>query len=462
MNRLTKLGIMLAAAIAIIFASDCAFADGDLFNPPPRAAVLSSARTLVIYGDSITANADSNYYTATPCTTGCFSKVYTTYMTWASIYSNYRLFRAPNTNNCGYSGYVATQILAAIGCPLGSGADVVLMEGGGNDASNGVTCASAKATYRQIYAQLLAAGKTVIKVGIYPRSGSSAFTTAAANVAQCLNDADRRYAEETGNANFYFVDLDPVVLDPTQSIWAIKSGYLESDGQHPSQVGGSAEGYAVAQVINQIVPNWRVPLVTDGDTYDATNNPAGNLLPNGAMTGTTGSVSGCTGTAPTGITVTASLGGATCVIATTTLSDGRSAMTITLSGSYTGSNLYVSVSQPVGTPGNINVGDVLDAGLWLNIGSNAIGGVLVRHQITDGGTNYYYDGSNNDASYEPWPTGGMPDSAQHTVVTPRRTVAGTVTGDLLLATIGFQNEASSTPISGTITISSMWERKVLP
>lgn len=432
---------------------------------------LPSARSLVIYGDSFAANAGSSA-AAYPCGQFCGSAISGNYFTWAQIYSGYRLTRATQTTasgapitNCGVTGQTSAQILANIACPLAAKPDLVIMESGTNDANGSIACVTTTANNRSIYQQLNAAGIMVLKVSVVPRSGGSAYTTAQANLAQCYNEFDRRYMEEVGSSGFYFVDLDSVVIDPTQSSWSIKSGYL-LDGVHPANIGGSPMGYAIAQVLNQVIPQWHQPIYTLGDTYDATNNPTGNLFPDGLMTGTSGAVNTCTGTAAgtsssTNAVIGAAGGGATCVGAVTTLADGRTAQVITISGASTGTSHSIAERVTVTTLSNVNIGDVLEGQAWVGLGSPIanIAGVDMNCISTEGGTQFNFNAASANTT-DVFPTTGFIDGQMHLLVTGRRTVTA-VPSSLFCDVKIFLLDGSVSP-SAVFTVASASIRKVLP
>ena len=244
---------------------------------PAIIASRPTPKTMAILGDSFMGNRGYGQGNL-PCTSvaPCLITSSGNYMGWAQAYSNYALNMPAlslqgSVTNCGVGGTVSAQILANVGCILLAGPDVVVINSGTNDAATSVPCATTVANHRAMYQTFASAGIIVIKVSIIPRP---AFTTAQANLAQCVNAADRRYAEAQGLNRFYFLDLDPLVVDPTVATWSIKSGYLR-DGIHPSQIGGSVIGLALAKLLNPIAPSWRTPLVNNGDVYDAVNNPGG-------------------------------------------------------------------------------------------------------------------------------------------------------------------------------------------
>lgn len=426
-------------------------------NPP-------IAKTLALLGDSITFWADTTNIDNPGACAGneCSAYLYQGFGTWANIYSQYRVTRVPNTNNCGSSGITTAQILLNVSsCLLKLNPDVVIYQGGGNDASTGVSCATATANNRAIYSRLLNAGIAVIKVSIYPRASPNAFTAAQANMAQCVNEYDRRYAEANGARGFYFVDCDPVLVDPTQtSSWSALSNVLYLDGAHLSMVGASLVGNLVAQQINTLYPSWRVPVFSNADVYDATNNPAGNLLPNSIMAGTGGAIfAGCSGTAANSSNLGAGgMGGATCVGSSTTLADNRNTQTITLGGTSTGSNGQVTWWQNVATPSNINIGDVLEGILWINIGATTnVSGVVVTLKTVEGGVTYQQDSGLPDtgnAMPTPAVAGYLP------FITPRRTVTSVPSSAEIDVKIFLKTPLSAAAVSGTIAFTSANLRKV--
>jgi hypothetical protein len=230
--------------------------------------------------------------------------------------------------------------------------------------------------------------------------------------------------------------------------------------------GGSASGYLVSQVINSVIPNWFIPLFSAADVYDATNNPSGNLLPNGLLTGTsTSGLGGCTGNIATSTTQAenaAGMGSATCVLSVSTTADNRPVQVVTLSGTYSGTSKNVFLFQDVATPSNVNVGDVLEGKACINIGSNTnIAGVNVRLLTTESGTSYFYDAAQNTALAMPsagWASGS---TSYVCMWTPRRTVTAVPTKVELDVYINFVTQGSSSSIAATVNVQSMSVRKVV-
>lgn len=466
MTRLSRLSAFLCA---LLLTSQ---AWGQTLGPSPIQSgygkmQLPTGKTLAIYGDSFATNAGLSA-AAIPCNQFCQTAISGNYFTWADIYSGYRIThpspfaQSGTVTNCGVTGTTTAQILSNIGCVQSANPDIVLYEGGANDANGSVSCATVTTNNRAIYAAMKQAGITIIKIGVIPRSGGSAYTTAQANLAQCYNEYDRRYAEEVGSGGFYFVDLDPIVLDTAQpTVWAIKAGYL-LDGVHPSTAGGSVMGYAIAQVINQIVPQWRQPILTNGDVFDAVNNPTGNKLSNGVFTGAGGSAAnGCTGTVATGTTIDGTnRGGSTCVGSTTTLADGRSAQVMTVSGAATGNGNFIPISQVAGTLSDFTIGDVLEAQAWVSLGANSnITGVELNMITTESATQFNATAAVATQT-DVFPASGFATGAFVPLITPRRTLTAVPTLVQIAVRLRYLNGSVSP--AAVLTVASMSVRKVLP
>jgi lysophospholipase L1-like esterase len=411
---------------------------------------LANSKTLVAYGDSF----ESNAGTGGRAESG-------NYIGFAQMYSDYRL---NFTANCGVFGYTTAQILANIGCVLSAAPDVVIMSGGTNDVAGSTACATVVANKRQIYAALKAAHIFVISVSIIPRSSPLTFTTAQNNIAQCVNEQDRRYAQEQGSNYFSFIDLDPIVVDATQpTTWAIKSGYL-IDGVHPAEIGASPMGYAIAQSINQVFQNWRQPTMVNGDVYDATNNPYGNLLNNGLMQGTSGGLGSCTGTmagadsAHNTLVSTGTPG--TCVSSVVTWPDGRQAAQIVLSGSASGATSYLGIRNIDGSPGNIAIGDTIEAQAEICLLGNTtnMSGFDLALVTTEGGTGFQVNGFAPNSA-DPFPSAGFLDGRCHTFITTPRTIGATLTS--IYTEVRLWTLAASVTPAATVQITSVTIKKVV-
>lgn len=422
-----------------------------------------------LFGSSLASQADEANAGTGTCpfsTTNCFSYFNGAASgTFLNLYLNKRLARPSGTGNYGVSGDTTSGMLARIGAVLANHYDVIFIKGGGdNDVANNVACPTIVANYQAIWTAF-PFGTKIIQDGLYPRGGSVAYTTAQTQTALCVNQAMAAWAQEVGHSGFYYVDLDPAMSDPTQSTWTPLSGYVESgtNGAHTTPLGSSAIAWADAKIVNQLVPDWQVPTFTASDTYNATYNLRGNLLPNGILTGSSGTVSGtgCSGTAANSTTLScANSGAATVVGSQTTLSDNTPAQVITISGNYSGTSPYVSFTQSVATPSNVNAGDIVQGLCYVGLtGASNISGLQVQLGDTESSTNYNYSTGGGDST-NPLPAAWATASLVP-IATPQRLVGATPSAMDLAVDIQFITNASSTPVAATVTLRGCEIRKVI-
>jgi hypothetical protein len=493
----------LALALGLALAPVAAFAGAEQpFVPLPLPATMggsgalsaAAAVTVIPYGTSLTAGSENNNAgtysggTVTPgtaCTTACASMIYTGYTYWLNLYTDNRINRAVNTNNLGvYSDLVTDmapsgsngrfQTLTTL-IRQASGPVVVPFQGGDNDPSAGESCSTIVAALRQSYAGLQQLGAIVIRPSIYPRGAPNAFTTAQQQVVDCVNQADIRYAEE-GHPGFYVVNMDGVIGNPGSTTAAPYSGYLQSDGVHLTPTGASAYGYAIAQQINQLFPNWRSGFLNASDVYNATNNPAGNLVGNGGFqvtsggtvnTGASGTAAGSwtlSGNSVSGLTVAGAVNQLTS--ASGVLPKGAYYQSVTLSGTYTAASgaeafALFQFACSGGACSNFSAGDVVEACVALRIGANTnLAGVPVQLTASDNSQSINYQGGALAAASYSFPSGGFIDGVFHEVCTPRYTIQTPLTF-VALTVAGFLYTGTSATAAGEIDIGGPSVRQVL-
>lgn len=403
-------------------------------------------RSIAALGDSITSNGtyivSGNQF--------CEANGYTT---WMQILSRYRL-RFPVENNFGVAGNSVAQMLARVGDVLAVHPDIVVVHGGTNDAS-GIAVSTTIAGLAAIYDTFALAGIAVIAVPILGRASPNALTTTARKHAQQVNDWIRRQGET--RKGFYVADCGLAFDDPATTDWQPRSNYTQ-DGIHPSPLGAFQIGNAVAAIINLLVPDWRVATASATDIYDAAENPFGNLIPNGMMSGTGGTIDGAVATGVVadnwhlGDTF---LGGATCVASKVTLSDGRTAQKIIVSGNSNGNNKGVQFYLDT-TAANVVAGNTIEAIIDLRADSlTDICQVSAYFQTTEASVDYQQHACVGDVS-NVLPASGF-NGLQ---LTPRRLVSANPTLVRLNIFINFLNHASALPVGCTITIASAALRKV--
>jgi lysophospholipase L1-like esterase len=263
---------------------------------------LTTARRAVLLGDSIT-----NYNTDTGSAFNTYHGP-RGYFTWLQVLMgfpfHYEVGNDGATNvkgdNAGIGGDTTAGMLARLDASvLSRKPDVVFFLGGTNDIRAAVSLATIIANMEQIFTRILDAGAILVVLPIMPRSGTT-FNWA--------NDTERRthhavnnWLRDKAKRTQGMILLDPyaTLIDPTSATGNMKPAYT-GDGVHPSILGAytiAAEGRKKLEPL--LTPVYE-GLLSATDVYHATENPNGNLISNGLLAGTTGTV----GTATTGITAT--------------------------------------------------------------------------------------------------------------------------------------------------------------
>jgi hypothetical protein len=211
-----------------------------------------------------------------------------------------------------------------------------------------------------IYDQLRANGTLVVAIPIRVCSGANAITGDNLLQMMAINRGIVEYAR--GKAGIIVVDVNPSFID--FSTGNAKSTYLR-DGIHDNLISAKAMGQTVANAVSAVIPAWDDRFTHLGDTYDAVKNVRGNLIANGLVNGTAGTVqNGATGTGPD----------------TWTFQRGANSGTLTLAGSsIAGTNTnQKKCRMTIGGTGDSNTAVLIhfDA-----IGSNFTVGDVVQGEV---------------------------------------------------------------------------------
>ena len=419
-----------------------------------RYPVLPAARKMILFGDIFVSQSDAVSGNSTQAKGG------SSFATWVNILTQYRFNRLPSPSsvtgpyNFGLNGDTTTNLLARMASPLAAAPDIVMLVIGGNDIAAGTLAAPIVANLQSIVQQFNAIGAVVLWATIIPRLAANVFSSTQISNALAVNQAMRRWAQT--QRGFFLVDMDPVMLDLTASTWVIPASYL-TDNVHPTQLGGTIYSQAIANVLNQLYPNWRVGQKSGSDSYDATNNISGNLLPNGFMLGTSGTVTVATGTAANSTTVDAtSAGGATVVASKGTLLDGSPAQVVVVSGSTTGNAKVITITQSFTSLSNVAANDVLEAEVSYEVGANTnISGVNTLLASTESSTAYFHEAC-VVAGTDNYQTAGFSSTLR--LVTPQRVVTAQPSQAYLQTKI-FLTNGSVSP-TGTFKFGAMSVRKI--
>lgn len=231
--------------------------------------------------------------------------------------------------------------------------DLVLLKVGTNDLPT-VPVATTTANIAQIFDTLNSYGIPVLVTTVIPRGTGSMFTADVRKSHAHLNRWLWQQARDT-TRRVYFADPTPDMLD-----YSTGSGVtaLYWDHVHTNSRGGYQMAKAAAAVVNNLFPpvQWLPAYIAD--TYDATYNPSGNLVTNGMLTGTAGTLTnGAAGTAPTSWTLTRS----------------NAAGTTTVTGSLDTLAGYTNLNRCVLTLGGTGDGTIVSLTQSLNAANFAVG-----------------------------------------------------------------------------------------
>ncbi|MFO1242389.1 MAG: GDSL-type esterase/lipase family protein [Rickettsiales bacterium] len=199
--------------------------------------------------------------------------------------------------NAGIIGDTTTGILARLDSDvIAKNPDIVFVHAGTNDITGGASFATITGNLNAIYTTLLNQGILVTVMPLLPRSGAQNWgTTAARQLHHAVSNWIREKALTT--QGMILIDGSAAMTDPASSTGDARTNYTV-DGLHPSPIGGFYIGDAAYKVFKTITRPAATVCYSPSDTYDATNNPAGNLLTNGQLAGTGGTVgTGATGQA---------------------------------------------------------------------------------------------------------------------------------------------------------------------
>lgn len=220
------------------------------------------------------------------------------YAAWFRILSGQRI-NLPLESNFGVSGDRLDQILARIDDVIDANPEFCVVEGGTNDITQGRTFEEMKASWLEAVARLQDAGIAPVVTPIPPRG--DAVTTAQILQQLRFNNFVAEYAYS--KRGFIFVNWNKYLLNMASATNAPLSGMMRSDNIHPGIPGGFWMGYALNEVLSNILPPRDTHIVHGpADYYEATNNPNGNLLYTATTSRGTMAGTGGTQTANAGLT----------------------------------------------------------------------------------------------------------------------------------------------------------------
>ena len=238
-----------------------------------------------------------------------------------------------------------------------------LILSGTNAIANSDSLASIKADFQAVWARLLQGGVRPVTLLDLPRGWltSSNRATYFALVFWLLNNGPR-YGSVVIDPIADLQDISSANGDPLASL------FYDSPALHPNNMGAYYPGLRVANWFNAQAASLGFHGFSQGDVYDATYNPGGNLMPKGGVcSGSGGTKTGTnvSGTVCDGMKVELTSGSVTsCVCSVDARADGGAGnwqtLTITTPGAAT--LWFYPASDITVAGGNIAVGDSLEFG----------------------------------------------------------------------------------------------------
>ena len=372
-------------------------------NPSANAAAFTALRdaigaspapTLGFLGHSIPAAGVSN--TATETRNANYGMQY-----WVPALAGQRI-RSKHSLNKAVAGATALAAQAQIAPMIAAKPNRVIVDIGRNDTSfqnfiDGVV---------PIYDALLGAGIAVDAIPLMPTN----LTTASTRGYMQRSGAWLREQGQKGIRNFNVIDCGRDYGDPLSANFAPKSDSGNTyDQTHPAGLGGYRISKTPAAFYRQIYPEI-VTLLGVADQYDAAHFPGGNLIPNGILDGTGGTLTTNQGVTTTGsvmatgwamiattpYTAGSPLSGLTMTATKAALDAyGAPGQRVTFSGGYTGdvgSIFGIRWSGGAGDYANLNVGDWVEATAEVELLGGTVqqllSGIQLGLFLTMGGTLY--------------------------------------------------------------------------
>ena len=448
------------------YVADTAFKAGDygwLRRAAGEAAVYSSpgsnAPLIAYFGDSIPASFSSQdtalvtaHYVYSPAT-------------WVQMLMKHGV-RTRSDLIFATAGHTTANSLARVDEVIASDADVVVVNCVTNDLGN-ISASQTKQNLNDIWDRLTAAGKVVISIPILSRGLD---TQATRDAMYELMDWHRRQ-RFSNRRNFYVADPNLEWADPASASGDPKT-YLSYDRLHPRGKGNYFYAKPIAAILSLLYPQPFNPGMTSVADVWSADNPSGNLLPGGMMSGAP-AISGSggpsfSGTMPDNVTISASAGSGGTITSITvagaavTMGDGTGGYQITIGGTGTGSSASpgtcVLITQTVTSlASKLAIGDVLEGAVHrveCDAGAVNIAGVRLRLRSTEGSVYDRYDAWDTIADEIP------PEAANWSLRTPTRTLSAVPSALTLAVWISFRNQSAAS-FTGVIRIGRMTLRKVI-
>lgn len=375
------------------------------------------------------------------------------------------------SGNFGISGNNTTQLLARIQDVVDYAPDICFLCIGTNDISSTSTSyATITSNMTGIVNALTNAGILVVWTPITPRSYWGALTAGEIvtrrNVMMRVNDFIRQFPYTNSNPQVIVCDTWPEMCDSTSADGDPIAGILQTgDNLHFAPKGGQIWGRELWDLLQTIIPPRpnRLP-VSQRDVYQATENPTGNLLTNGLLTGTAGSKgTDVSGNVATSMIASRSASAGTFLVVASkggTSMDGTPGtyQRFVITGNGAGdADDSLTLKQTVDITTNFAAGDIIEAGCnaaWTGV-TGTFREMKLGMEIYDSVAGQYtISFLDQFSNTDPFPNA----DASGMFKTQPFQIPATATGLNLRVTIRFDNTGAC---GGTFDIGNMFIRKVV-
>lgn len=299
----------------------------------------------------------------------------------------------------GISGQTSTQILARIPAALAAtdaGAFTLLATTNDRTATNDLSLQTSKDNVTAAISLITGAGRLCFLI-IPPPIGFAGGTGGvtgypSANQIKthmaCIEWMRRVASRMPG---VVIVDAFANLVDPADASAGFNSTVAgPSDTAHFGTAGAYYIGKAFADQVNVIYPAPGFINIHSADVYDATYNPAGNMITNGAMTGTAGtqSAGGSTmsGQVATSWSLTGSSATGLTVVASKVTSGQRTMQQLVISGTPSADTSYIELAQNISAA--YAQGESVSGQVWVEVdaGSSGVRGIVLDTRVQDTGS----------------------------------------------------------------------------
>lgn len=186
------------------------------------------------------------------------------------------------------TGGMLKRLPAYIATMKAEGANLVIIQMGGNDRTAGIDLqTSCLNTQRIVRAFQDAQIAVILCNGSARGNGSSAYDLNPAQTADHF--AWHQFVDRVMSQECQVVDTWTRSVDPASGTKYWARADMVRDGVHHSKIGAYQDARSIVKVIDPFLHDYGL-VPTSNQLYDANNNPLGPLAPNALMTGTGGTI----------------------------------------------------------------------------------------------------------------------------------------------------------------------------